>query len=163
MKPILCALDEDEGSTRPLALAAELAEALGRELIAVHATTPHVLGGSYPAAATELTAPAATPLAPASVPVVPVQDEQVMDERRKEITERIERLVAEAGIGAARVELAVDASVVDALRRAAVEHDAAMLVAGSRGRGAARAALLGSTAHDLVSESPCPVVVVPVG
>ena len=32
---------------------------------------------------------------------------------------------------------------------------------GSHGRGAARAALLGSTVHDLVRDAPCPVVVVP--
>jgi nucleotide-binding universal stress UspA family protein len=50
---------------------------------------------------------------------------------------------------------------VDALRRRAVDHDAALLVVGSRGRGALRAAVLGSVSSGLAAAAPLPVLVVP--
>jgi nucleotide-binding universal stress UspA family protein len=50
---------------------------------------------------------------------------------------------------------------VDALRRRAVERDAALLVVGSRGRGVLRAAVLGSVSSALAASAPLPVLVVP--
>jgi hypothetical protein len=50
--------------------------------------------------------------------------------------------------------------VGDCTRRA-VEHDAALLVVGSRGRGAMRAAVLGSVSSALAATAPLPVLVVP--
>ena len=49
---------------------------------------------------------------------------------------------------------------VDALRRRAVDHHAALLVVGSRGRGALRAAALGSVSSALAATAPLPVLVV---
>ncbi|WP_433038773.1 universal stress protein [Actinomycetospora sp. CA-053990] len=51
----------------------------------------------------------------------------------------------------------VEAGAAEALVRAA--RDAQLVVVGSRGRGTAAGALLGSTSQDLLRESPCPVVV----
>jgi nucleotide-binding universal stress UspA family protein len=51
----------------------------------------------------------------------------------------------------------------EVLLDAAGEDDAALLVVGSRGRGALRAALLGSVSHDVAARARCPVVVVPAG
>jgi nucleotide-binding universal stress UspA family protein len=59
-----------------------------------------------------------------------------------------------------RVQLDVG-QPVDALRRRAVDHDAALLVVGSRGRGALRAAVLGSVSSALAATAPLPVLVVP--
>jgi hypothetical protein len=50
---------------------------------------------------------------------------------------------------------------VNALRRRAVDHYAALLVVGSRGRGALRAAVLGSVSSALAATAPLPVLVVP--
>jgi nucleotide-binding universal stress UspA family protein len=51
----------------------------------------------------------------------------------------------------------------EALAALAREVDAALVVVGSRGRGALRSALLGSFSTRVVAEAPCPVVVVPPG
>jgi nucleotide-binding universal stress UspA family protein len=56
------------------------------------------------------------------------------------------------------------AAVCDAaqeLARVAFEHDAALLVVGSRGRGPVRSAILGSVSARLARLAPCPVVIVP--
>jgi nucleotide-binding universal stress UspA family protein len=51
----------------------------------------------------------------------------------------------------------VEVRAAEALVRAA--RDAQLVVVGSRGRGTAAGALLGSTSQELLRESPCPVVV----
>lgn len=47
------------------------------------------------------------------------------------------------------------------LARVAFEHDAALLVVGSRGRGPVRSAMVGSVSARLTRLAPCPVVIVP--
>jgi nucleotide-binding universal stress UspA family protein len=49
------------------------------------------------------------------------------------------------------------------LLEAAREEDAALVVVGSRGRGALRSAFLGSVSHEVGGRARCPVVVVPTG
>ena len=51
----------------------------------------------------------------------------------------------------------------ETLARRAHDHDAQLLVVGSRGMGALRTALLGSVSAELLRSAPCPVVVVPPG
>jgi nucleotide-binding universal stress UspA family protein len=50
-----------------------------------------------------------------------------------------------------------------ALLGLARDLDATLLVVASRGRGAVRAALLGSFSMSILADAPCPVVVVPPG
>lgn len=68
-----------------------------------------------------------------------------------------------------------DAGLADAERRAAVglpgerladladEEDAELIVVGSRGRGAFKAAFLGSVSNSLLGIARCPVLIVPPG
>ena len=51
----------------------------------------------------------------------------------------------------------------ESLARVARDHDAELLVVGSRGLGELRTALLGSVSTELLRTAPCPVVVVPPG
>lgn len=67
------------------------------------------------------------------------------------------------------VELGVDHSCeihdgppLSVLPRVAEDHDAAMIVVASHGKGEALALALGSTSHALLQVSPRPVVVVPI-
>ncbi len=78
-----------------------------------------------------------------------------------------ELLLADATV-AAQLGTGVDRRVlvggaVEELTGLARALDAALLVVGSRGRGALSSALLGSVSHGLAAGAPCPVVVVPAG
>lgn len=57
--------------------------------------------------------------------------------------------------------LVLDGPPVDVLLRAATELDASLIVVGRRGAGGRPELLLGSTAHQVVEHSHCPVLVVP--
>lgn len=155
---IVCGVDvDDEAAREPLRLAADLAERLDRRLVVGYVAPTHATAaGPGPDAAV-----AATPALGYPYPIAPdpADVEKVRDESRA----RVERLIEQHGVADAEVEVqvALDASVADGLRRMALDHDAELLVVGSRGRGTVRAALLGSTSHALATEAPCPVVVIP--
>lgn len=74
----------------------------------------------------------------------------------------LERVLADEGISKAeqRVEYGFPA---DRLADLADEEDAEMIVVGSRGRGAFKAAFLGSVSTDVIGVARCPVLVVPPG
>jgi nucleotide-binding universal stress UspA family protein len=71
-------------------------------------------------------------------------------------------IVVEEGLGTVdrRVELGAPAQRLVAV---AEDEDAELIVVGSRGRGALRAALLGSVSTEVIGAAPCPVLVVPPG
>jgi nucleotide-binding universal stress UspA family protein len=157
---IVCAVDsDDDGSRRPLAVGADLAERLGLPLVVAYvAPLGHFsAGGPVPASDPGVIAPA--PALPYPYPIAP--DAAELDKIGVEARRRVEQLLAQWGVHDAQVEVALEATAADGLRRIAVDRDAELLVVGSRGRGTVRAALLGSTSHALVSDAPCPVVVVP--
>lgn len=52
-------------------------------------------------------------------------------------------------------------AVSETLRQVVVDEGASLLVVGRRRRGALSSSLLGSVAHQLALESPCPLVIVP--
>jgi len=59
--------------------------------------------------------------------------------------------------------LAISGDPAKELARAAADRKATLLVVGSRGRGAVRAALLGSVSAEVTRRSHCPVLIVPPG
>lgn len=75
----------------------------------------------------------------------------------RELGERAERLLREAGVSEVRVERH-SGSLVPAL--VPLAHDASLLVLGSRGHGRAGQAFLGSNSQHAADHAPCPVVVV---
>lgn len=156
---IVCAVDtEDAGTRRPLEVAADLAERLDRPLVAAFVVPPGFLTAGGPAPASEQLVVGPGPTVPYPYPVVPAGE---LEEVRGEARRRLEQRLDEYGVTGAQIEVALDASVPDGLRRVAAERGAELLVVGSRGHGAVRAALLGSTSHALAGDAPCPVVVVP--
>ncbi len=158
---IVCAVDsDDDRSRRPLSVAADLAERLGRPLVVAYVSlsAPVAPGGPDLGSGAILGAPG--PAVPYPYPVAP--DEAQFEKLRDDARRRIEQLLAQWRVTGAEVEVTLDATVADGLRRIAADREAELLVVGSRGRGTVRAALLGSTSHALAGEAPCPVVVVPV-
>ena len=157
---IVCAVDsEDEGSRQPLRIGVDLATRLGLPLVVAYVAPSgdFVAGGSSDVSEAVVVAPAPGLAYPYPVVLDAAELDMIRDEARR----RIEQLLAQWGTHDAQVEVAVDATVADGLRRIAADRDAELLVVGSRGRGTVRAALLGSTSHALVADAPCPVVVVP--
>jgi nucleotide-binding universal stress UspA family protein len=106
--------------------------------------------------------PAGAPTLPPLPSAAPVDDAEV---------ERIAGGVADAGVDAARAA-GLDArpvtsrgggasEVAHAIAHVAQEHDAAVIVVGSRGRSAMKAAILGSVSSALLGITSVPVLVVP--
>jgi nucleotide-binding universal stress UspA family protein len=154
--PVICAIDLEHDARGPLAMARRLAEALGRGLVVVHVTTPGALTSALPA--TGAGAPVPGPGVPHVEPHA--ADPGELERLREDARERVARIVSEAGTGDAEVVVELGARAEDRLREVASERQAELLVVGSRGHGAVRAALLGSTSHALAGDAPCPVVVV---
>lgn len=154
---IVCAIDIDDGEPpRALTVAANLAERLDVPLVVAYVAP--LVGASASDAFVGGEAVIGVP-GPATPYPLGLPDTE-LDEIRDEARRRIEQLLARWHLEDVQVEVALDATVADGLRRTAADRDAELLVIGSRGRGAVRAALLGSTSHSLVSDAPCPVVVV---
>lgn len=83
--------------------------------------------------------------------------QELFDELTQEAQETVERAVADLGVPVdARASVGI---VQDEVERLA--HDVDLLVCGSRGWGALRRVVLGSTADRLIHHATCPVLVVP--
>jgi nucleotide-binding universal stress UspA family protein len=135
---IVVGVDGSANSIAAVQWAAELAEGLGAEVIAIHALglLDHLDPGR----------------APVSV-----------ERHRDEISERFRSVWCrplDSRKVAFREEL-VYGPPVEALLRTAAEHDADLIVVGSRGVGEEPSALLGSTSAQVVHRSGRPVTVVP--
>ncbi|MDP1850502.1 MAG: universal stress protein [Solirubrobacteraceae bacterium] len=156
---IVCAFDlAEDASPRPLDVGLDLAERLGRPLVVAHVAAPDFAAAGAPPPSTQDVVVGPAPSVPYPYPHLATAELEAM---RDEARRCVERLLARRGMDTARVEVALDVSVADGLRRIAADNDAELLIVGSRGRGAVRAALLGSTSHALAGDAPCPVVVVP--
>jgi nucleotide-binding universal stress UspA family protein len=143
---IICGVDGSPNSYDALAVANELADKLGTRLVLVNVTGPMP---AYAAAG-----PSAAMSRPA--PLTPMDG----------LNEAGERLVAgmAEGAGLEHAEQRVVSGVAgERLADLADEEAADLIVVGSRGRGAFKAAFLGSVSSDLIGVARCPVLVVPKG
>ncbi|MCA1572489.1 MAG: universal stress protein [Chloroflexi bacterium] len=154
---IVCAVDIDDGEPpRALTVAADLAQRLDLPLVAAYVAPLVGPSAGHPLAGGEAIIGAPAPAIPYPVALPDSALAEIRDEARR----HVEQLLAQWHVSAAQIAVALDATVADGLRRSATDHDAELLVIGSRGHGTVRAALLGSTSHALVADAPCPVVVV---
>lgn len=151
--PVICAVNADEPAPRHAQWAADLAAALQAPLLLCHVMEP------LPAPA--LYAPGAVGMVPPA-PSGPPSHDLAEERRRQQAMNALELLSAELGADLMQLRVVPGGGSVSAALRDLVDAcRAQLLVVGSRGHGAVRAALLGSTSHDLAAHAPCPVVVVP--
>jgi len=87
-------------------------------------------------------------------------DADLLERARRTAQEGVQRLHA-AGMGADPLVEERNGSIARTLLAVADRVNADAVVVGTRGRGAAKSALLGSVSHDVVQHADRPVVVVP--
>jgi nucleotide-binding universal stress UspA family protein len=144
---IVCGVDGSPESQAALSVAAHLADRLEVRLVVAH-----------------IAEPAFVPYAGATTFGGVAGRHAVMEEveSQREVAERLlEQAVVTAGIDAER-RTAVGVPA-ERLAEIADEVDAELIVVGSRGRGAFKAAFLGSVSNALVGIARCPVLIVPPG
>ena len=143
---IICGVDGSADSLQALRTAGALAERLSARLVVAHVAHPTI----HPRVGTAGglgRMPVAAPLA----------------EFEREAAEAIIDSVAlEAGVKDAE-RRALSGDPAESLADLSDEEDAALIVVGSRGRGAFKAAFLGSVSNSLIGIARCPVLVVPTG
>lgn len=138
-RSILCGVDGSADARLALRAAAQLSSQLDARLVVAHVV--------------QMSAPSARLGPKTMVPIGAALEGGV---------KMLEGILAEEGLSDAdqRVEHGFPA---DRLADLADEEDAEMIVVGSRGRGAFKAAFLGSVSTDVIGVARCPVLVVPPG
>jgi nucleotide-binding universal stress UspA family protein len=135
---VVVGVDGSKESTQAVAFAATEADRAGEELTvlyAISAPDPVMDAGLTPTTLAEL----------------------MVEEERLVLSETVAGIREDYPDLQVHQVLETDKGPVDALVKAAV--DARMLVVGSRGRGAIKRLLLGSTAHGVLKHLPCPTVI----
>jgi nucleotide-binding universal stress UspA family protein len=145
---IVCGVDGSPDSSAAVVVAARMAERLGTRLVLAHVAEP-VLTYAY-----------AAPF-PGSSPR-PREDHETMAAQQEIGTSMLEEAAGGAGITDAVHRVAVGFPA-ERLAEIADDEDAELIVVGSRGRGAFKAAFLGSVSNSLVGVARCPVLIVPPG
>lgn len=145
---IVCGVDGSADSQDALRVAARLADRLERRLVVAHVGEPAY--GPYAAAA---------PFGGMAVRYAVMEEVQTHEEAAERL---LEEVVAAAGLVDAERRVGVGVPA-ERLADIADEEDAELIVVGSRGRGAFKAAFLGSVSNSLVGVSRCPVLIVPPG
>jgi nucleotide-binding universal stress UspA family protein len=138
MAEIVVGYDGSGGSRRALEHGADLAAALGDSLRIVYGYAPHGAGGGE----------------------VRAQREAVEELGEQAIGEATKLLAGRDGAPSFETEL-LALKPAEALVQAAIEHSARMIVVGTHGESALRAALIGSTPYKLIHQTDVPVLVVP--
>jgi nucleotide-binding universal stress UspA family protein len=145
---IICGVDGSDDSKAALAVAAQLAERLGARLVLAHvAEVAHI---PYAAAA---------PFGGMAGPMAVTEEIGLQREAGERL---LDQVAADAGLVDAKHRVAVG-SPAEGLADLADEEKAELIAVGSRGRGAFKAAFLGSVSASLVGISRCPVLIVPPG
>lgn len=148
-RSIVCGVDGSADSEAALAVAAKLANSVGARLVL--ANVVEYVPSPYAAVG------ACGPAPVAQAPPGEVFRGQV------EAGERlVEQLAEQAHVDRADRRV-VTGLAAERLADLADEEDAELIVVGSRGRGAFKAAFLGSVSTSLIGVARCPVLVVPPG
>ena len=146
---IVCGVDGSADSEAALAVAARLAERLGARLVLANVVeyvrAPHATVGGMGYRAV------------GRAPLADVLGTQVLAAEQL-----LEEMAEQANVETAERRV-VSGFAAERLADLADEEDAELIVVGSRGRGAFRAAFLGSVSTNLVGVARCPVLVVPPG
>jgi nucleotide-binding universal stress UspA family protein len=147
-RTIVCGVDGSHDSRAALNVAAGLAKRLGARLVLAHAVeharTPY-----------EVTDPLGG-LAP-QVRVAARDNTEEEDGKRL-----LDRIAFQSGLKTARRRVVIG-NPAERLAELADDEGAELIVVGSRGRGAFKAAFLGSVSNSLVGVARCPVLIVPPG
>lgn len=138
---IICGIDGSNESRVALRIAARLSRQLGLRLVVAHVAQPAVFASSY-----------------GSLPIV----ETPADADLQAAEELLERFALDEELAHATMR-PLCGLPSERLADLADEEDAELIVVGSRGRGAFKAAFLGSVSTDLIGVARCPVLVVPPG
>ena len=138
---IVCGIDGSRDARVALRLAAQLSPQLGARLVVAHVVQPQVASPGLGPTGRQLSGVPLEALLASGQALV----ERVLEEERLADAER-------------RVVLGFPA---DGLADVADEEAAQLIVVGSRGRGAFKAAFLGSVSKDVIGVARCPVLVVP--
>ncbi len=138
--PIVAGIDGSEFSLDAARIALALDRRLGRGFRLVHAYTVRPIPG---------------------VSVVPDARAELAQVDEQKAEELLAGVARELGIPEEETQTVRDGSEPSALVVLARDLDAALIVVGSRGLGAVRAAVLGSFSTSVLAEASCPVVVVP--
>jgi nucleotide-binding universal stress UspA family protein len=148
-RAIVCGIDGSPDSKAAVAVAAGLAERLGARLVLANVVeyvhSPSATAGAY----------GARTFAPALLT-------DVLEEQREAGERLLDEVAAEAAVAAAEQRV-VSGFAAERLADLADEEGAELIVVGSRGRGAFKAAFLGSVSTSLIGVARCPVLVVPPG
>jgi len=139
---IVCGVDGSSESRAALRVAAQLSGQLGVPLVIAHVAQAAVF--------------APVPGATGQAMSLPTEVELRAGE------ELLEQIAEEEGLGEASLR-SLHGLAAERLAELADEEAAAFVVVGSRGRGAFKAAFLGSVSRDLIGVARCPVLVVPPG
>lgn len=139
---VVCGVDDSSAARQAARVARRLAEGLGVEVVLVHAV------------------PTITPPGMSSAPR---GSAELTDFERRVAEDFLAKLAFEEGFGGRGERRVVFGSQAEAIGDVADELNAALVVVGTRRRGALRAALAGSVSLDLKGESSRPVLLVPTG
>jgi nucleotide-binding universal stress UspA family protein len=145
---IICGVDGSPDSRAALAVAKEIAQRLEARLVLVnvveYVAVPYATVGPMGAGVSEPMLSATTA------------------EQHEAGSELLANMADAAGIPDAQQRV-VTGFAAERLAELADEEQAEMIVVGSRGRGAFKAAILGSVSTSLIGVARCPVLVVPPG
>jgi nucleotide-binding universal stress UspA family protein len=147
---IVCGVDGSHDSDAALAVAVRMAQRLGAKLVLAHVTEPVLTPYAHAAPFGGLSS--AGPLA--------AHDQAV--ELEEAGTRLLEQAADAAGITDAEYRVLIGAPA-ERLADIADEENAELIVVGSRGRGAFKAAFLGSVSTSLLGIARSPVLIVPPG
>jgi nucleotide-binding universal stress UspA family protein len=139
---LVCGVDDSSAARQAARVARRLAEGLGVKVVLVHAVPS---------------------IAPPGTSGVPLGPAELADFEHRAGEEFLASLAFEEGFGSSGERRVVFGSQAEAIGDVADEVNAALVVVGTRRRGALRAALAGSVSLDLKGDSSRPVLLVPTG